>query len=361
MTLSRRFSLFVLSSLVLTGFAWAVAPPSGGGGGTGGGGGSGSGGAVNYAFVYQDSGTGDLYLTTSGGAVKTKLTSSGKGTDYAPAWSPDLDLTTPGHQGYIAFFRQYDPRYVWGGIFIVPSDMSTPPVEVRSYKTSDPRPPSRDSGLSWTPDGLHIVYASDFDRVSALSVATGNVTLLFKDPQNPNVAGYTYDPSLSPDQFPEVPGYQGFLSFSFAFDIVMAPVEVDEAGVWTVGPMSNLTQSSDVSESRPVWSPDGSTLAYFRGDAGTNTGRGLNILDVATGDITSVINTYQDRVPPCWSPDGLFLGFHDAHQVSGKWTTDVFYVSPWDLSPRINVTKTNSSSSNEVLPNWNPAWVNDIP
>jgi hypothetical protein len=361
MWLPPAMALAAWMAIALAGSSSPVAakPPGAGGGGGGGGGGAGS--PVNYAFVYQESGTGDLFLTTSNGAVKTKLTSSGKGADYAPTWSPDMDPSTPGHQGYIAFFRQYDPRYIWGGIFVVPSDMSAPPVEIRSYKTWSPMPPSRDCTLSWTPDGSHVVYASDFDRISAVSVATGDVTLLFKDPQDPNVAGYTYDPSLTPDLLPEEPGYQGYLAFSFAFDIVMVPVEVDALGTWTVGSLSNLTQSSDVSESKPTWSPDGNHLAYFRGDAGTTTGRGLNILDVAAGAVTPVIATYQDRVPSCWSSDGLYLGFHDAHQVAGKWTTDVFYVSPWVPAPPVNVTKTDSSSMTEVLPHWNPAWVNDLP
>ena len=349
----------ILSTIVVglaTTCIWAGGAGRGGGGG---GGGNGGGGADNYAFAYQDNWTGDLYLTTVDGSVKTKLTGSGKGTDLAPAWSPDTDRDTPGHQGWIAFFRQYDPRYIWGGIYVVPSDLSSPPVEIRSYKTFDPMPPSGES-LSWTPDGQFIVYASDYDRISAVSVATGQVTLLFQDPQDPSVAGYTYDPSLSPDLDPETPGYQGYLAFSFAFDIVTAPVEVDASGKWTVEALSNLTQSSGITERHPVWSPDGATLAFYR--EGSNTGRALWVMDVLSGASLSVVDVYPQDLRPTWSPDGLYLGYWDAREASpGKWTTDIFYISPWDELPAINVTKTDASAASERFPDWNPAWVNNLP
>lgn len=317
------------------------------------GGGTGGGGTVNYAFAYQENSTGDLYLMTVDGSIKTKLTGSGKGTDLAPAWSPDMDKNQPGHQGWIAFFRQYDPRYIWGGIYVVPSDLSAGPVEIRSYKTLDPMPPSGES-LCWTPDGRFIVYASDYDRFSAVSLATGQVTLLFA------TSAYNYDPSLSPDVDPLTPGYQGMLAFSSGLDIFTAPVTVDVSGQWTVGALTNLTQSNGIEERHPVWSPDGATLAYDR--EVSNSDRTLNILDVASRESFPVVSVYPQNVRATWSPDGQFLGYWDAREASpGKWTTDLFYVSPWDELPVVNVTKTDSSTASERFPDWNPAWVNSLP
>jgi hypothetical protein len=113
-----------------------------------------------------------------------------------------------------------------------------------------------------------------------------------------------------------------------------------------------------VDERHPVWSADGAYLAYYRSDFSSNTGRGLNVMELATGDFWPVCDVRQQNVRPTWSPDGGYLGFSDAHEVAGKWNTDIFYVSPWLGSSRINVT---NSSANEILPEWNPSWINDLP
>lgn len=355
MKMSRKILAAACVCLVFS--SWEAVEAQGKKGGGGGGSGGGGGGAANSAFVYQDSSRGHLYLCASDGSAKTQLTNSGKGLDRAPVWSPDMDPNTPGHQGWIAFFRQYDTSKIWGGIFIVPSDMSAAPVELRSYRSFDPMPPSGDN-LSWTPDGEYLLYASEFDRISALSVSAGNVTLLFQDPQTPEVAGYTYDPALSPDLSPEQPGYQGMMAFSYAFDIVIAPVEISEDGDWAVGALSNLTQTSDVYERHPVWSADGAFLACYRSDFSSNTGRGLSVINVETGVSWPVTELIHQNVRPTWSPDGLYLGFYDAHQVAGKWNTDIFYLSPWTAASRVNVT---NSSANEIVPEWNPSWINELP
>jgi hypothetical protein len=51
---------------------------------------------------------------------------------------------------------------------------------------------------------------------------------------------------------------------------------------------------------------------------------------------------------PTWSPDGLHLGSRDVHEVDGKWTTEVFCVSPSDELPAVNVTKTDSRPSGDA-------------
>ena len=63
----------------------------------------------------------------------------------------------------------------------------------------------------------------------------------------------------------------------------------------------NLTNSPDVRESSPSWSPDGSLLAYESGNDGT---RDIFTIDVATREISRITEHSSDDYSPTWSPDG---------------------------------------------------------
>lgn len=337
----------------------------------GGGGGGGGTPLTNPAFIFQENADGGLFLTTSDGSTTVRLTSNSRSTDDGATWSPDFEPSTPGHQGWIAFFRQHDSRYIWGDLCIVPADASGPPVVVRSFTDFDTPPPGRQAGqttLSWSPDGSRIIY-SPGGSVWAVTVATGAAEQLFSS------VWHVSNPAFSPDLDAETPGYQGAIVFEsgtvLAGDIVsssdlfVCPVEIDETGNLTtsVELIVNLTESPDFQEEHAVWSGDGQYLAFTRRITGADIGadeRGLYALELATGAQWRVTDTYYAQTRATWSPDSLYLAFSAARQVSGKWTADIFYVSPWDASPPVNVTRTDSSRKIEYDPAWNPAWVNDI-
>jgi WD40-like Beta Propeller Repeat len=310
-----------------------------------------------------------LFLTTSDGSTTVRLTSNSRSTDDGAMWSPDFDLSKPGHQGWIAFFRQYDPRYIWGDLCIVPSDASGPPVVVRSFTDFDTPPPGRQSGqttLSWSPDGSRIIY-SPGGSVWAVTVASGAAEELFSS------EWHVSNPVFSPDLNAETAGYQGEIAFGSGevladgtvstSDVFVCPVEIGETGEISVsvGSIVNLTQSPGFWDEHPVWSGDGQYLAFSRHIPGTDD-RGLYALELATGSQWRVTDTYYAQTRATWSPDSLYIAFSAAREVgNGKWTADIFYVSPWFPSDPVNVTRTDSSRKIEYDAAWNPAWVNDIP
>ncbi len=331
-------------------------PPGGGGGG---------GGTIipNPAFVFLDDADGGLFLTTSDGSTKVRLTTNRTSRDLGATWSPDFDKVKPGHQGQIAFFRQPDTSKIWGDLYVVASDASGPPVRIRSFTDFNTPPPvsQRSISLSWSPDGSRIIYASQ-GRVWAVTVASGAAEPLF------GVGGPGLDnPAFSPDLDSAKAGYQGQIAFTLfgnGADIALCPVEIDSQGVLTLGPVVNLTQSPDVIEEQPMWSGDGEYLAFSRRINGadiTADGRGISVVHVATAFQWDVVDTYHSQIRATWSPDSLFIGYSDGRAVGSKYTADVFFVSPWDNAPPVNVTKTDSSRAVEYYPEWNPAWENDLP
>lgn len=143
-----------------------------------------------------------------------------------------------------------------------------------------------------------------------------------------------------------------------------------ERGLWIVNADgTGLTRivSSDPSPGRLAWSPDGSLIAFSRGDAGA-----AEVVDVATGVVTRVgrpvVDVGEDASPLAWQPGRMALLYaragsgdrHDlvlAERTGDTWTerpliTDLAYGAAhaawldadrfvfvrWDHAPR---TSTN--------------------
>ncbi len=226
----------------------------------------------------MEAGDGGLLLKYDGSAKQRLTSPGGSGSnvrDLLATWSPDLDQTATGYQGTIAFFRHYDSRYIWGDILAVPADGSRPPVKLRSFSDFTTPPPETGNStraMSWSPNGSHLIYVSE-GSIWALQVATGEVTKLLDIVWDPVYAGFS-KPCFSLDLAPELPGYQGQVAFAVngnappgggnGSDIGLASVSIDADGeIISAGDWSLLTTSTDWAESQPVWSPDGSCLAWF--------------------------------------------------------------------------------------------------
>lgn len=98
--------------------------------------------------------------------------------------------------------------------------------------------------------------------------------------------------------------------------------------VYTVRPparrTTRLTNTPDVSDVAPAWSPDGQRIALHRGDR-TGAVDGIYLMAADGSGLAQVPNTEQGGFPS-WSPDGAQLAFErrDADpQGSGLWAIGV--------------------------------------
>jgi hypothetical protein len=313
---------------------------------------------TNPAFVYLKVWDYGLFLITADGNTNVRLTKPPpKGRDGSPTWSPDPDGDpSNGHNGVIAFLRHHDSGC---DLYSIRSDGSQLTL-IRSFDSSDAPafPEPWDPPMTWTADGTNIIYSAD-DSLWAVDVATGDLQLVFAE-----VDTRVFEPALSPDLNPGEPGYQGQLAFRASdpylqwAEIWLLEVTVDQEGTLTTGQLTALTDSPDVWEECPAWSPDGNFLAYLEQDPQWTGYFDIVAINLEAGFKWPVV-AFDEGKPsrPSWSSDGQYIGY----SAPSDGTYDIFRVDPWDpTAPVVNVTNTDSQREREVDPDWNPAWINDI-
>ena len=338
-----------------------------GGGGMPGDGGGGSGENVNYAFVHNVSQKG-LFLTTIDGANTFELTKPDGKFDYdrSPSWSHDLDPQTDGYQSQIAYLRYLDNDDLTY-LYVINPDGSGNQL-VRAFGPNEPRPEdhnSRETVLVWSPNGQEILFsdndlsdaATDQDSgIYAVEVATGNVrTIMGRELVN----GFWYGParpSISP---------LGRLAFEFLSDIYAVEFLLDENGLIQVDPQAAwFNVSSPFSQNLgeidlPVWSPDGTYLAFTSFDESVEPEVStIVIYDALLDEIVASIPFVNHFQHVTWSPDGAEIGLVDSRvNARGKVITDVYRITDWkDPNLRQFVRVTQTDRDEEFAPHWNPGW-----
>jgi Tol biopolymer transport system component len=165
--------------------------------------------------------------------------------------------------------------------------------------------PSFRSSLTWSPDGNNIALVAKsqgYDRLYVVSTEKGHVTRRFDFP-----CEALFYPAWSP----------------VSDSIVVAGVKDGRTDLWMVdvgsGEITRLT--SDIyDEKEPAWSPDGSIITFSsdrvagvvlhprRQQRGYGA-YGLFNLNLATGSVGKLIDTFGDDTSPAWSPDGESVAF----------------------------------------------------
>lgn len=82
----------------------------------------------------------------------------------------------------------------------------------------------------------------------------------------------------------------------------------------------NLTETETISESNPLWSPDGTQLLYrLDGD--------LYLLDIETSDSQRLVDLSGTIEMPVWSPDGQSIAFYIRTWVGGSNVLSAYIIS----------------------------------
>jgi len=230
----------------------------------------GSGGAV--AFTLRRDGNADIYAINQIDRQLVRLTYD-PAEDRQPAWSPDGN--------YVAFASNRAQNW---DIYLL--DLVSGALIRLTHD------PDFDANPSWSPDGKWIAFES---------YRRGSLDIYVMSTTGQQLRRITTDPA--PDYAPAwSPDSQAIVFTSFrdnTKDIYIYLLDEER--------LINVTQSPDLDEDAPVWSPDGSQLAYVSGPR-SNPSVQVTTFDwhtlTADQDQTELFGSGNS---PAWAPDGQNL------------------------------------------------------
>ncbi|NEA67115.1 PD40 domain-containing protein [Streptomyces sp. SID12488] len=128
----------------------------------------------------------------------------------------------------------------------------------------------------------------------------------------------------------------------------------DSLGIWTFNPATKALKKIIASGSAPVFSADGSKLAFTRvvddwTQLFTAEADGTNVQQVTTGE--------SDHLAPSWDPAGGRIAY-EAHSSHAGWSSDVQTVRILDLGSGTSVQLTGAGKGSK--PAWQPLRKNTL-
>lgn len=231
------------------------------------------GGSGYYAFTSDQDGDHEIFIGYIGLDELTNLTNSYH-EDLCPTWSPD------GEQ--VAFLSD---RGTGWGIYVMSAE--------GGYAT---RVTSIDVWMYcpvFTPDGSRIVFSAEFDgdyELYMVNVDGSDVRQLTSN------TDFDIQPNISPDG--EFIAYTRGLMDGNGFQIYRMRLDGSE--------VTRLSYTGTNFNQYPVWSPDGSRIAFM---TNTNSEFEINIMNSDGSAPESIFDTSNPIGEIVWSPDGEWLLF----------------------------------------------------
>ncbi|HEX8136514.1 MAG TPA: hypothetical protein VF544_02880 [Pyrinomonadaceae bacterium] len=229
------------------------------------------------AFVTYRDGDAEIYRTNADGSSVVNLTNNAA-YDWEPAWSPD---------GTKLVFNS--DRSSAEEVWLMESDGSNP-----TRLTTNG---SNGVYFAWSPDGTKIAWQNwnsttdqyDICVVNADGTGFSNLT---------NDAEYQNKPQWSPDGTKIL--YEGEVYDSLTSTYHSNILVMNANG----SSKTNLSNNATAEDFAPVWSPDGTQIAFDRGVDDP----GIYVMDAdGTDQVRLTTNDYDGS--PSWSPDGTMIAF----------------------------------------------------
>jgi hypothetical protein len=214
------------------------------------------------------------------------------------------------------------------------------------------------------PDGQALMLRSldSTSKVCILTIATGELaecSLLTKDIAFPDDRF-----SLSPNYCRDVEGFHGLMALS-AFpkglqpdteeDLFTLEIAWEPNRLFEISDPQQMTFTPDLMEQEPAFSRDGSWISYNRSRPGMEDWTTVVAAFPEQG-LDSTIGQYHNVT---WAPDGRWLAFQrETERLPDGTVACYIYRAKPDGTDLMLLSL--DTGGNKSMPNWNPAWENDI-